>query len=108
MQKLAQSGQIGDSFLSGKTNGAIKEQARRFGVKIILRNATPGETERKKQKIRVWRSDGLSESDVNMILRDRAAGKPVREPEKCIPDPTVRQQRQKPKETAVIDDVPQS
>ena len=67
-------GQIGDSFVTNKPISTTSLMAKMLGGTIICRSANPEEKDSKKRKFRVWRSDGLSMSEVNAIIQRRIDG----------------------------------
>jgi hypothetical protein len=87
LRQMADEGQVGDSFVTPKAPTSIKLQAKMLGLEVICRMANPLERDPKKRKYRVWRSDGLSDEEVNEILKKRMAGQPVPPPKKCVPLP---------------------
>ncbi len=90
MAKLADEGQVGDSFIvCGKPVTTIKGVARMLGLEVMCRKLNPGEKDQKKIRVRVWRSDGLDEDAVNDIINKRIAGQTVPPPKKCVPPPKV-------------------
>jgi hypothetical protein len=77
LKKLAESGQTGDSFITDRTPSAIKLQGKMFGLQCVIRIANPNEKDLKKRVYRVWRSDGLSEDELNALIQKRLKGEPV-------------------------------
>ncbi len=68
MRKLIQ---VGDSFLTNKSPTSVKNVSKNVGIETICRKQNPGEKNKTKLRYRVWRSDGLSATDVNRAIKQR-------------------------------------
>ena len=94
MLKLSNS-QVGDSFVCGNASATIKNAAAAVGLQVIVRIANVEETDKKKRKFRVWRSDGLESEAVNEVIEKRRKGEVVPPPEKCVPLSTEEQRKRR-------------
>lgn len=63
--------QVGDSFMTDKSPTSVANAAKTVGFKTICRKINCGETDKKKFRFRVWRTDGKKPSEVNQIIRLR-------------------------------------
>lgn len=77
-------GQIGDSFVTHKPANSVLQQARYAGGIVTCRLINQGETERKKRRYRVWRTDGKSMEEVNEIISRRMAGEVIPKPPEWV------------------------
>ena len=85
-RKLATEGSVGDSFVSDKQTSRIREVAWRVGMKVIIRAEGYMDGPGQRKRYRVWRSDGLSESDLNAVIQSRAQNPDFKAPAKpCVP-----------------------
>lgn len=65
-------GVVGDGFESSFKPPTVKAQAAKVGVKLICRCLNPDERDQKKRRYCYWRSDGLSEQEVNKLISERS------------------------------------
>lgn len=83
--KILGEGNIGDSFVTNRSASSCVFMAKTLGGNIICRIANPTEKDPKKRLYRIWRTDGLSQDEVNAILAKRLKGETVEKPPAWVP-----------------------